>query len=494
MTAARRGAPLLAVVALLAATAAWAADDVVARATRQYEQRHYRDAARTLETALPSLDPARQAAASLTLGVVYLGSAEVHRELARSALAIQLEYLKALAADRAPGASRMAAVYLGQTLLESGRPAEASKVLERAAAAAGLPPRVKLQARAYLGLAHFLLNDAATARAIWKSLDARDPQLKATLAAVYSRARIADPSPVALAEAALNDSDGLAPLVRQKVIGVYVRAGLTSRALALAEQTDLKAPTATEVLGPAKTINFYDPALLGELAALYRQASRLALERAAGHAQLKSTADYYLGAFFLEAGDAERALQATRAFLAVPGAPVAYRSRARVREAAARSLLARRGDDASVWAELSPDTAADPEVLADIVAACARYRLACAAVEPRAVRAAETGERRKTVALNFALGTYHLRKGDLPRAVAYLESARDKTNKNRIEANDPLLLVTLADAYYQTTQFSESLEIYFEMSRQFPVVRRLQEALQGVYAMTHKSAGDVKIF
>jgi hypothetical protein len=25
-------------------------------------------------------------------------------------------------------------------------------------------------------------------------------------------------------------------------------------------------------------------------------------------------------------------------------------------------------------------------------------------------------------------------------------------------------------------------------------VRRLQEALQGVYAMTHKSAGDVKIF
>jgi hypothetical protein len=32
------------------------------------------------------------------------------------------------------------------------------------------------------------------------------------------------------------------------------------------------------------------------------------------------------------------------------------------------------------------------------------------------------------------------------------------------------------------------------MSRQFPVLRGLQETLQGVYAMTHKSAGDVKIF
>src|SRR2546427_7947159 len=45
---------------------------------------------------------------------------------------------------------------------------------------------------------------------------------------------------------------------------------LTARALALVDQTDLKAPSSTEVLGPAKTINFYDPALLGELAVLYR--------------------------------------------------------------------------------------------------------------------------------------------------------------------------------------------------------------------------------
>ena len=490
----RRGAALVAILALLAAPVAWAADDAVARATRLYEQRHYRDAARMLETALPALDSARQAPASLTLGIIYLGSAELHRELARSARPIQLAYLKALAATRGPGASRLANLYLGQTLLESGRPTEAMKALERVASDGGIEPVVRAQARAYAGLAHFMQKDGATARAIWKSLDVRDAQVKATLAAVYSRAGITDPAPLALADAALKDSDRPAALVRQKLIGVYARAGLTAKALALVEQTDLKAPMATEVLGPTKTINFYDPALLGELAALYRHASRVALERAAADARLKGTAEYYLGAAFLESGDAERALQATRAFLAVPGAPPAYRNRARVREATARSLLGRRADDGSVWAEVAPDTVADPELLADIMAACVRYRLQCAAIEPRAVRAAEAGERRKMAALNFALGTYHLRKGDVPRAVAYLESARDKTNKNRIEANDPLLLVTLAEAYYQSTQFSESLEIYFEMSRQFPVVRGLQETLQGVYAMTHKSAGDVKIF
>jgi hypothetical protein len=55
------------------------------------------------------------------------------------------------------------------------------------------------------------------------------------------------------------------------------------------------------------------------------------------------------------------------------------------------------------------------------------------------------------------------------------------------------MLADLSDAYYRTKKFSEALEIYFEMSKQFPQVRQIQEALQGIYSMEHKSAGDVKI-
>jgi pentatricopeptide repeat protein len=75
-----------------------------------------------------------------------------------------------------------------------------------------------------------------------------------------------------------------------------------------------------------------------------------------------------------------------------------------------------------------------------------------------------------------------------------MEAGRDKSNKNKIESNDPLMLVSLAEAYYRTKKFSEALEIYFEMSKQFPEVRQIQEAMQGIYSMEHKSAGDVKIF
>jgi hypothetical protein len=75
-----------------------------------------------------------------------------------------------------------------------------------------------------------------------------------------------------------------------------------------------------------------------------------------------------------------------------------------------------------------------------------------------------------------------------------METARDKSNKNRIDANDPLLLVRLADLYFAGKSFSESLEIYFEMSKEFPAVRQLQETGQGVYSTEYRSAGDAKIF
>lgn len=148
----------------------------------------------------------------------------------------------------------------------------------------------------------------------------------------------------------------------------------------------------------------------------------------------------------------------------------------------------------AAWEELAQGQPADPAVLAEIFLGCGRARADCARIEPWATRALEAGEGKKTRPLNIALGKRYLRQKDYGRAVAYLEAGRDKSNKNRIEANDPTMLVNLAEAYYRSRQFSEALEIYFEMSKHFPVVRRIQEAMQGTYSIEHKSAGDVKIF
>jgi hypothetical protein len=75
-----------------------------------------------------------------------------------------------------------------------------------------------------------------------------------------------------------------------------------------------------------------------------------------------------------------------------------------------------------------------------------------------------------------------------------MEAGRDKSNKNRIEFNDPRMLIALAEAHYRSRNFSEALEIFFEMSKQYPAVRQIQAAMQGVYSMEQQSAGDAKIF
>src|SRR5207247_24860 len=135
----------------------------------------------------------------------------------------------------------------------------------------------------------------------------------------------------------------------------------------------------------------------------------------------------------------------------------------------------------------------DPEVLADIVLGCADVQAQCAEVLARVGQVIEAGDARRYRRLNFALGSYYLRQKDYARAIAYMEAGRDKSNKNKIEANDPEMLAGLAEAYYRIKKFSEGLEIFFEMSQEFPVVRQIQEAVQGVYSMELVFNGRVGI-
>jgi tetratricopeptide (TPR) repeat protein len=191
-------------------------------------------------------------------------------------------------------------------------------------------------------------------------------------------------------------------------------------------------------------------------------------------------------------GSNDEALTYAQAFLARPQAPAQYRERARARQALIAHRQGRGAEAESTWTAMA-EQSSDPEVLADIVLGCAGVQAACAKVLARVGPMVETGDGRRYQRLNFALGSYHLRKKDYPRAIAHMEAGRDKSNKNKIEANDPEMLAGLAEAYYRTKKFSEGLEIFFEMSQEFPVVRQIQEAVQGVYSMEQRSAGDVKI-
>ncbi len=207
---------------------------------------------------------------------------------------------------------------------------------------------------------------------------------------------------------------------------------------------------------------------------------------------MKPSAEYYLAEALNALGSNDEALAFVQAFLARPQAPAQYRERARARQALITHRQGRGAEAESAWTAMAQGSS-DPEVLADIVLGCADAQAQCAKVLARVGQVIEAGDARRYRRLNFALGSYYLRQKDYARAIAYMEAGRDKSNKNKIEANDPEMLAGLAEAYYRIKKFSEGLEIFFEMSHEFPVVRQIQEAVQGVYSMEQRSAGDVRI-
>ena len=105
----------------------------------------------------------------------------------------------------------------------------------------------------------------------------------------------------------------------------------------------------------------------------------------------------------------------------------------------------------------------------------------------RDMQGVAAGERAITLDMQLA------RKADSSVIGTALWDARNKSNKNKLEWNDPLLLLALSAADYRNNQYAQALETLFELSKTLPGLRPLQWSLQGVYAARQKSAGEARI-
>ena len=482
---------------ILSTSSAYSADDTVTRAVKLFEKRHYEEAANLLRSEAASIDPAKQSSANLTLGMVYFKNALLHRELYRASLSTYQDYLKKLSAARGKDRSRFADLYYGDTLIEAGKPGAATALLEKFAENADIETRYRNIAKVLLGLSYHLNNDASKAASLWAGVDSTDPDVKAELAAAYSRVGLREKNPVVMTDecitGAKKSGKALSMRLVKNALSVYAEAGLIEKGLDLLKRADLKAFSFRETVSKSKIITFYDVSLLGDMATLYGQASVAYLEKAAADQKVKDASDFTLTQAYALFGSMEKSSRTMDSFVSTSKMPQQYKDRVRVWQGANLYLKNRQSDAAALWDQLSQKQPVDNDVLAEILSTCSRLKIDCPKMMQQGASSVEAGEGRKFTTLSIAMGTYYLGKHDNARAVAYLEGGRDKSNKNKIESNDPAMLVSLAEVYFQTKKFSEALEIYFEMSKQFPQVRQIQEALQGVYAMEHKSAGDVKI-
>jgi len=483
---------------LIASAQTFAADDAATRAMRLYEKRHYNEAARILRAEAASIEQGKKGSANLGLGMIYFKNAVLHRELYQSAVVASQDYLKKLSAGQGEERSRFVDLYLGEALAEAGKSGAAVIQLKRFSQGNGVEPRYRAIAKVCLGLGYFQNSEASKGTELWRGIDASDLEVKAELAAAFSKAGLKDKDPSVIAEAILSEMKrsgrSLSMRMVKNLVAIYARgSGSIEKGLDLLDHSDLNGFSYREVLGKSKVIHFYDLSLLNDMATLYGRASITYLEKAATDPKVKDGAEFYLSQAYGLFGSVEQSSKVIASFMATSQMPQQYKDHIRVWQGT--NLYARNhpADAMAVWDELVRKQPEDRDLIAEVLFACSRTKMECPGALQNAAGLVEAGESKKLSLLNIAMGKYYLSRLDGAKAVSYLEAGRDKSNKNKIESNDPAMLVSLADAYYRTKKFSEALEIYFEMSKHFPEVRQIQEAMQGVYAIEHKSAGDVKI-
>jgi tetratricopeptide (TPR) repeat protein len=493
----KKAAWILTLIVLLTAPS-HAAKDPLKRGMQLYKKHQYEQAIQVLYGLLAANDSDRRDQIYLGLGMSCLANASLYRDLHRTAIAFNREYLMRLLPVEGPSEIHLNHLYLGKTLLEAGERADAIAAFKKFLADKNAPPADKDQARIELATAYYLQGQIDSAHNLWSQVKARQPQQLISLAAAYSRVGLAEKKPLVLCRNALRQisRSGRQPSIRitSNLIYVYTKEGSLEEGFQLIRRTDLKAFFQQEIPAKNKVIRYYDSALLGNLSLFYGRMAVKFFEKANSSAdqRVKGLAQYYLAESYALLNRPDQSNRFIQEFISVGGNSSRLKNRIRIQQAFNHYQLGN-ADAANRQIASLLQSEPEPDLMAEILLGCIRYRFEVPQVVINASAMAQRGEGRRLFKLNFALGKYYLWKHDYSKAVFHMEAGRDKSNKNRIEFNDPLMLVNLAEAYYRSKQFSEALEIFFEMSKQFPAVRQIQDTLQGVYIMEQKSAGDVKI-
>lgn len=470
--------------------------DVTGQALKLYEKHRYADAARVLQPDVSTAEAGARSSASLALGMIYLASGKLYRELQQTAIVIEQDYLTKLSRQKSGVPSRYVDYYLGLVLLEADKPKEAAVYLRKFALAANA--EMKSFAGIGLGVAYSRQKQEQKAKQEWARVDASKPEIKAALAAVYALTGAQEQKAVVMADAAANDAKLQHLKPDSRMLGHLLRAyslgGAPVKAQALLNINEYKDVSYVEEINHSKTISFYDVSVLGDVAQTHLQMAQLYLEQAAHDPKLSGAASFYLADAYLQLGSAAKSLKAAAVFFAQAKVPAQLNDIALVNQASANSLAGKTAEANAAWLSMADKAGENYALLAEIMQSCAKYATDCSKIQQLVLLVLDKGEGKKMFSLSAALGKYYFRLKDYAKAELYMEAGRDKAHKNKIEENDPLMLVTLAEVYYRNKKFSENLEIYFELSKHYPAVRQIQEAMQGIYSMEQQSAGDVKIF
>ncbi|MDH5693716.1 MAG: hypothetical protein OEZ47_11485 [Gammaproteobacteria bacterium] len=431
------------------------------------------------------------AGTGILAGSVLVRNAELHRELSKLSISATVDYLKKLTkTKKGKEPSVFATLFYGEALLSQGDYKSAKKYFNQFLKKK-VPEEYKEVARVKLGVVDWKLKQQNSAKAAWKKLgNSKSLLVRSELARVNAEFLGDDKQAKKVVDEIASEIKGqnnVSSRVLTNMISVYNEIKDYKSGMQVLAQHDIGSISYREDSKSGKFINFYDVNLLGDIAELYRGVASGLLETAGKDNRYKAIADLQQIDLDIIFGHSKNAAKTVRSMLSDQGLPAPIKKQVSIREG-----ITAKGP--KIWEKTVSDNSQDAMIVSKTLSTCVQASASCKTTNKRLEKIAENLKGTNAVMVNSSIGRYYLAEKKYSKAINFLEAARNKSLKNKIEANDPVLLVGLSDAYRHDNKYSESLEIYFEMSKEFPGVRQIQEAVQGVYAMEQRSAGDVKIF
>ncbi len=477
----RRVPALAALVLLLGAAGDGRAAPALDQARELFAQNRWGEARERVHRQWRTLAPRERELAQYVLGRAYAREAELMHHVGAFANEVGLDYLGELAGDEANHAVAWIALFRALHRLGSGDDRAAERALARAAQHKALPAEWRALARLRRAVALQRLGDATGTRALASESGHE---------ARYWRLVLLDQSD---AQTTGSPEDW----ERLWTACVLLRQGRPKEADAILADLDLDRASAEHRPDPNKVLRFYDPLVLEAYERVLReQAVRWLRPLAAGAPGTQSAlSSYHAGVNLHYLGRREEARALLESAAKGASSPRA-RGRARVMLAAATLDGAHpsadelaglwrtsTGDPEAVllWADLKPNGLSRVEPFASLLPA---------RLEALGASLAAGSDRASTGSWGLA----RLRAGaDASEMVRVLTRARDNAKKNKIEANDPLLLVAIALASYRNADYAQSLETLYAVSEVYPGLRGLHWNLQGTYAARQKAGGEARI-
>jgi tetratricopeptide (TPR) repeat protein len=486
---------------LLGAAQAHAIPKEIETALKLNRINHFDEALRLMEEALREEKIKPDVTSAYTVGRILYRKGELYREMAEISVLAQIGHLLQIEEQDGELSDELK-LFLGIGYFFHGQYLEAAGVLNQVVQGTAIDAELRSLAAVYLGASYYRTGERDTAQELWKEVGREHHYAYGTLGFMYAYLMINPSTAETIIGRALDTAEEQRSRYRNS-IRVYhayalMAAGRFTDAYEKIGEVDLDEPIYTYNPDPKTEIQFYDLAILDSYSRIIFGESIKNLEPVvtASSGELASFASYYVAQMHLYLEDYDSALKfASRAQkLSVSSSLTMIRALAT--ESAVLYLEGRERRGRKIILKEIDSIHGKPSYLLEMMKILISSGVEYESIEDVIgtveghIYEAEWERTRRDTALLGELAFY---SGRYTRALHYLEQARDKGNKNKIETNDPTFMLKLSYVYYNRNDFSESLEILFSLGKSFSGVRPLQDAVQSVYSYKQRGSGEALI-